>query len=402
MLEDATVQEKLQAARRQQPTDACTGQPLFKPQLSTGSATFVRCTSDVPVGDYLYAQRLDHCDRRRAARMRAELGARAESMPARLNPRSARILQEVKARRFWQVFDLLARGAKELQLLDVVSGKNHAFGRLTAEVRADVEGAAVLRCTQAGLCAADVPVHDADARRSALDSAHAELQCAATNIGSAAQCTQVDAQQFADLMGSIVSLQPAVPRAYLLPDSHCRHEDAQPSFKPAINRNSAVLAENRWRNTGKPVHHQLHEHAKAVKVCMYVGNAAWFAVSRALMARFRRQELCSLSVFAPMAWTGKTTVYQSCATAFVKCLLGHCLLLHVSWRGTNGHSVCRHAKRGSRTCITLKRWWTAPSSQRPGIMQGQAGRLRWPSPCRQGTCARRSTPATSLTAKGDH
>ena len=220
----------------------------------------------MPLCEQLYAQHLDQAGRQKAACARAKAGARAACTPTRLNERSAKILQRVKMHRFRQVFALLAHGADELQLLDAVQGDHPAFSRLTAEVRADVEGAAVLRCAQAGLCAADVPLHDAAACHEALTAAHVNLQSAAANISNAAQCAQVNANQFADLMRHVVDTQPAAPRAYLLPDAHCRPADTMPAFKPAINSRSVALAEHRWQSRDKPVHHQLHEHAKAVQV----------------------------------------------------------------------------------------------------------------------------------------
>ena len=257
--------------------DAATGRPLFQPQINRTSRSYQRCTADLPVGEYLYALSRESNAKRRANTARVTAAVRAEAAPPRVTPQSEAILSRLKERRFQQVFEFLnARSAGVVNLLDVVLGGSPRFSNLSAEIRADVEGAALLRCDAAGLCLAPVTpavLQDMKARCAALVHAHASTtetsMCDADDgaASTAHAAADVDMDEFAQLMHAVVSQQRGVPRKYLLPDVHVRAGVAQAhSFQPAINGHSAELAQGRWRQADVPVYEQLHQHAKAVQV----------------------------------------------------------------------------------------------------------------------------------------
>jgi hypothetical protein len=56
-----------------------------------------------------------------------------------------------------------------------------------------------------------------------------------------------------------------VPRRYLLPYVHVRHEEEELAFRPAIIGHPAELAQGRWREAGGPIYEELHANAKVVK-----------------------------------------------------------------------------------------------------------------------------------------
>ena len=191
---------------------------------------------------------------------------------AMVNSHSETILGELKSKRFAQVFEFLAEKKKAMNMLDVVLGDSPRFSNLSGEIRKDVECAAVLLCHTVGLYAPPVSaamLNDEEERTSALVLAHATAkQADAENAdperGIAAAL--VSAHEFAELMHVVVNQLRGVPRKYLLPDTHVRHEQEELPFRPCINGRSAELAKGRWKDTNGPVYHQLHQHAKAVQV----------------------------------------------------------------------------------------------------------------------------------------
>lgn len=284
------LQQKLQAEQHKQLVDKSTGQPLFQPQINRSSAAHKRYTADLPVGDYLYALHHEVSDRRRVLAQRNRTSAQRERAPF-VNPRSEAIIGRLKQRRFAQVFEFLdAQQEGALNLLNVVLGGSPRFSNLSAEIRKDVEGAALLKCHAEGLCPAPVTpsmLHDMRDRCSAL--VHAHSAATRTEGGGETSSEAVDMREFSQLMHEVVSQQRGVPRRYLLPDVHVRHEEEELTFRPAINGHSAELAQGRWREAGGPVYEQLHANAKVVEVRCSAGAVAIHAVHFASNAELQQQ-----------------------------------------------------------------------------------------------------------------
>ena len=266
----------MQAAQQRQMTDPRTGQPLFRPQINATSAAYPRCTANMPVGDYLYAQRHDANERQRALEERERLEAQQQRATPRISERSKQVLQKLKIERFCQIFAHLDDGdAGTVDVLDVVLGGSPRFAELSAEIRADLEAAAVLHCRDWGMlqeavtpallqsmsdrCRALMAVH---AARGAQPHQNAAQGCI---DGQQYATTLVDAQHFLQLMDAVVR-QLHYPRRYLLPESRLRDMVETHTFRPTINAHSAELVQARRRLEDGPVHDKLHDQHKTVKV----------------------------------------------------------------------------------------------------------------------------------------
>jgi hypothetical protein len=242
--------------RGQELRDPVTGQPMFAPRTGRAPHGYKRNQGKLPVGDYLYA-----------LRPVPMAPPPQQASPPRTSQRSEALLNRLKARRFEQVFEYLdAEHSGCLDLLDVAVGGSPRFASLSAEIRADVEAAALLHAVAAGAAppaaAATATLTDTPARCAALVHAHAGAHAGSVPKPELA----VDARAFQEVMHSVLVKCRGLPRAYLLPDVTIRAEDDSPTFRPQINERSAALAQRRWRDPERPVFEHLHEHAKTVQV----------------------------------------------------------------------------------------------------------------------------------------
>jgi hypothetical protein len=170
----------------------------------------------------------------------------------------------LQQRRFEQVFEYLN---PNLGLLDLLAVQDMPeFQSLSMEISEDVEGAALILCADLGLCQGPITaavLQDASERRVRRCNAVTVL-AERRLIGE--ESTDVDLEQFSELMGKVVRVNRIPTRTYLLPDIRAPDVAEQDlTFQPEINHNSVELAQQRWQDCPRPVHEDLHHHAKAVQ-----------------------------------------------------------------------------------------------------------------------------------------
>ncbi|KAI3431406.1 hypothetical protein D9Q98_004459 [Chlorella vulgaris] len=249
-------QEKLQEAQRrqeEQPRDAATGQPLFRPKTHR-APQWERNPEGTPIGEYLYSIQAEWDER--AARVQHASQHRKEQSAAStfVNTRSERLVDRLKRERFRAVFEYLGRGdpAPVLNLLDTI--QDEAFmDTIDPEVRADIE------------CAGRLLARAISRRQ------RTELQDSATSApGSArgaspsfAQSTEgeVDVGGFVALMEDVMARTKGLTRQYLLPMPSVRQKFEEPTFRPAIDPHSQLLAA-RLRPASLPAYEALFKTAE--------------------------------------------------------------------------------------------------------------------------------------------
>lgn len=140
------------------------------------------------------------------------------------------------------------------------------FDTLSMEISEDVEGAALILCTERGLCGGPITaavLQDESERRVRILHAVTVLS-ERRMVGE--QSTDVDLDQFSELMGKVLRLNRIPTRTYLLPDIRAPSDaEENLTFQPEINYNSVELAQQRWQDCPRPVHEDLHQHAKTMQ-----------------------------------------------------------------------------------------------------------------------------------------
>lgn len=170
----------------------------------------------------------------------------------------------LQQRRFEQIFRYLNPTHGFLDLLAVRDMPE--FETLSMEISEDVEGAALLLCSELSLCQGPLTaavLQDQSERRVRILHAVTVLS-ERRMIGE--ESTDVDLSHFSELMEKVVRLNRIPTRTYLLPDIR-RPDDAEEhlTFQPEINYNSVELAQQRWQDCPRPVHEDLHQHAKTMQ-----------------------------------------------------------------------------------------------------------------------------------------
>jgi hypothetical protein len=174
----------------------------------------------------------------------------------------------LQRRRFAQVFEYL--DSVHSGVLDLLAVRTSSeFTSLSAEIWQDVEGAALVLCAERGLCSGPITaamLQDESERRKRLMHAHTVLAERCMVGDESADLMMVDLQGFSDLMAEVLYRNRLPTRTYVLPDIRVQPEDAELTFQPVINDKSVEIAQQRWQERTRPVHEDLHEHAKIIQV----------------------------------------------------------------------------------------------------------------------------------------
>lgn len=262
-----SVQAKLSRAR-EAPLRDTDGTPLFTPRTGRAPVADARTAAGVPVWEMLYSRRHEARDRRHQLERQQEAESRRTRTAPRVNKRSEALLHGLQQRRFQQIFEFLdqqQRGA--LDLLETVLGDAPEFWALSSEIRADLEAAALLLCSELGLCGVveEGGGWEEGGQRARLMHAHTVLAERCT-LGEPVE-TLVGDEEFMEVMARVVEAVPRVPpRTYLLPDLRMNAGEADLTFQPVINGKSVEMALQRWPDRAGPVYEHLHDHAKTVQV----------------------------------------------------------------------------------------------------------------------------------------
>eukprot|EP00887_Chlorella_sp_A99_P002366 scaffold10.g2366.t1 len=313
-------QERLAAAQEAlaHPVDPATGRPLFQPETCR-PPRFQRKPEGVPVGDHLYQISSEWEERAHAARAATEHRAAADAASTYVNQRSERLVAKLKHERFHAIFGYLQRGQprRTVQLLELV-GDGEFMDTIDPEVRTDIEYAAriLARAVQRRSAGGDAL---ADSASSAAPGGGVPDGVGADNYGSgpgaprlAAVCAEsrageVDLAGFVVLMEEVLERSKGISRQYLLPmPTSERRKFEEPSFRPAIDRNSQASAGRRQgilatrrRPEHLPAHELLYEEAKEIAAKKEAARSALEA-KRLAECRFHPQLTA-----APLAHEGR-------------------------------------------------------------------------------------------------
>lgn len=177
-----------------------------------------------------------------------------------------RVHADLQRRRFEQIFNYLDPDCH--RVLDLIGVRNSSeFASLSTEIWQDVEGAALLLCAERNLCIGPITaavLQDESERRQRLMHAHTVL---AERCMVGDESAVVDLEEFSDLMAEVLCRNKLPTRTYLLPDIRVQPGDEELTFQPVINDRSVEIAQQRWQERTRPVHEDLHEHAKIIQVC---------------------------------------------------------------------------------------------------------------------------------------
>ncbi|CAK0783303.1 hypothetical protein CVIRNUC_006502 [Coccomyxa viridis] len=262
--------EKADARRRaalyaaDHPIDPATGRPFFHPETGRGPAA--RNKQGMPVGEWLYTK-WEESEGKRAERDSSNAAERdAHAARVYTNTRSERMVDELKARRFRQIFAYLDQdGTGLLDLMALVTEDElDIMQTLDAEVRADVEAAARLLARQVQATGPNSPqVSSVDSPASMAPMADIDLPMDPGHV-SKDGLPLVDADTFAKLLSEVVKRGRGHPRAYLLPSPVGKALDPEETFRPAVCPRSKALAQLK-RSTDVAWHEQLYGKAAVIR-----------------------------------------------------------------------------------------------------------------------------------------
>ena len=226
---DKAKRDEAAAAAAAAPTDDTTGRPLFAPAVGRPPA-YARNEAKLPVGDYLYRKGQDAAARKEAAEAAAAAAA-AAAATARATPKSADLMDRLRARRFRAIHKYLASGGAPAsgRGSSGASPREGGGGRAAAPSQDPPPLDLAAAVADDGLIASMDPEVAADVRAAAAAAAAARATAPLTVAA------------FAALMDAAV--RGSGPRSYLQPSSrHSRAGGDGCTFAPAILPESAALA----------------------------------------------------------------------------------------------------------------------------------------------------------------
>ncbi|CAL5220772.1 g2838 [Coccomyxa viridis] len=260
------AKDKAEARRRaalyaaDHPIDPATGRPFFHPQTGRGPAA--RNKEGLPVGDWLYTKWAES-EGRKAEQVNSSVAERNASASTKYTTnRSERLVEELKARRFRQIFTYLDQdGTGLLDVMALVTEDELDLMRtLDAEVRADVEAAARLLARQLQAQGGNSPgITSVDGLVSGSPAADLDITVDPSHV-SKDGLPLIDADTFSKLLAEVVKRGRGHPRAYLLPSPVGKATDPEETFRPAVCPRSKALAQLK-RSTETAWHDQLYSYA---------------------------------------------------------------------------------------------------------------------------------------------
>lgn len=240
-------------------------------------------------------------------------------------------------RRFQQIFEYLYPTHGFLDLLAVRNMPQ--FETLSMEISDDVESAAVILCAERGLCQGPITarvLQSASERRVRI--LHAVTVLAERRLVGE-ESTDVDLAQFSELMEKAVRTNRIPTRTYLLPDIRAPSDTEENlTFKPEINVNSMELAHQRWQDWPRPVHEDLHQHAKTMQT------------RKEMRQKLKELELLSECTFQPEL-SSKSSFEQHRTLSAVSRQSGHSLVGDVSQMTSQAHRLPSGAKPHCHPCF---------------------------------------------------